>query len=391
MIRSFALRALVFFLPLVVYLASSTGVVVYSGELMPLRDVAVLQTGAAPVLYGRAYRVNFFAFKLIATQIRKPQVLMLGSSHVMQFRSQFLNKQSAAFYNGGGAIHNLSEIHEFLYHLDGSRMPQVLMLGLDAAWYNTTGIDGFSERTVGDPVDDESWPPTYRLMNLSKEAFGDVLSGKIRLGQVLAKTEPIHGVQAIGLNAIVNGVGFRNDGSVQSGTSILHHPTAQEVEQDGLKLMSVNMNYYSRGDHVVESRLNETENLLRYAKDRNIFVIAFSPPFAPSLYAHMMVDGGYQYLPELALRLKALFEQYHFAYFDFSNAAALGATDDEMIDEGHASELLSLKMYIRMLEDLPEVLGKYSDLTYLQQVLEQPGLDRFDLFADYLSAKQEAK
>lgn len=349
---------------------------------MPLREVALVQAGSTPVLYGRAYRVNFFAYKLIAAQIRMPKVLILGSSHVMQFRSQFFNKQPAAFYNAGGAIHNLSEIQEFLSNLAPAQTPEVLILGLDQAWFNAHGASGFSERRVGDPIDEEYWPPTDRLMNLSKEAFSDVLAGKIRLNGLLNRTEPAYGAQAIGLNAIVHGVGFRNDGSLQWGPAILKLPSLTDRLRPGIDQMNANTFYYARAEHVVESRINEVEALLRYAAHRNIYVIAFSPPFAPTMYRRMMNDSGYQYLPEMASRLAELFVSYRFTYFDFSDAASVGAVDDDMLDDSHPSEFVCLQMYIRMLRSAPNILGRFSDWAFLQDILQRRGLNRFDLFAD---------
>jgi hypothetical protein len=381
--RALFLRRIAFFcLPVMLFLASSTGVVVYAGELMPLREVALLQAGKTSVLYGRAYRVNYFAYKLIAAQMRRPKVLVLGSSHVMQIRSQFFNKQPTTFYNAGGAIHNLTEIQEFLKYLVPGQTPEVLIVGLDQAWFNGHGAAGFSERRVGDPIDEEYWPPTDRLMNMSKAAFSDVLAGKIPIGGLLNRSEPAYRVQAIGLNAIVHGTGFRNDGSLQWGPGLTGLPPLADRLKPGIDQMNANTFYYSRSEQIVDSRIHEVETLLKYASARKIYVIGFSPPFAPTMYRRMMDDGGYQYLPKLSSRLAALFVRYGFNYFDFTDAASVGAVDDDMLDDSHPSEYVCLQLYVRMLESAPSILGRFSDLAVLQSVSRQPGINRFDLFAD---------
>ena len=80
----------------VAYVVVTSAIAFYGGEFTPLRQVAAEQAEQTPLLYGRAYRDNLFAYKLISAQYRKAEVLVLGSSRVQQFRSLLFNKNSTA-------------------------------------------------------------------------------------------------------------------------------------------------------------------------------------------------------------------------------------------------------------------------------------------------------
>src|SRR5207248_547269 len=115
-----------------------------------------------------------------------------------------------------------------------------------------------------------------------------------------------------------------------------------------------------------QTALNELDGILKYAKEHGIFVIGFAPPYAPTIYGEMMADGKHTYIPKEITALQEMFKRYEFGYFDFSDATQLGATEEDMVDSFHASEFINLRMYLRMLTTLPDVLGPYSDLAYLQ-------------------------
>jgi hypothetical protein len=126
--------------------------------------------------------------------------------------------------------------------------------------------------------------------------------------------------------------------------------------------------------------LDEVEALLTFARARGIDVVGFAPPYAPGLYRMMEEDGRHTYRAKSALRLAAAFERQGFRFFDFSDAAAVGAGDDDMFDGFHASEFVCLKMYLAMLESLPETLGRHSDLASLRERASAPRLHRLLAF-----------
>jgi hypothetical protein len=380
--KPFLIRLLLFFVPLLAYATSTTGVAAYSGEFLPLRQVVALQQGEAPVLYGRAYRDNYFAFKLLSTKARKPEVLSIGSSRMLEFRSMFFNRKSSAFYNAAHAAQSIYAVHQFLMALESSELPKVLIISLDQPWFNASSRFSVAP-TAADPVDDETTLDFTHVANVGRNVTVDTVTRKIKLSQIMRRTEPVHGAQAVGLNAIVNGMGFRNDGSYQYGTDIINPPSFASRMEEGFNDLRDNVDsHFIAGADLSQAALDELELILQFARANDMFVIGFAPPYAPTIYGQMMADGKHSYIPKEITAIQALFKRYEFGYFDFSDAAQLGATEDDMVDSFHASEFINLRMYLQMLSALPDVLSPYSDAAFLQPLAQQPPSNRFELFGN---------
>jgi hypothetical protein len=380
--KRFLIQLLVYLVPLTVYVLSTSGAAAYAGEFYPLRQIAALQAGSTPVLYGRAYRDNYFSYKLIATKLRRPEVLSIGSSRMLEFRSMFFNKKSSAFYNAAHSAQSIYQVHDFLEALDQSELPKVLIISLDHPWFNAASR--YAAPPSGpEQVDDESMPDFIHAADVSRSVAVDVASRKLKVDRLLAHKDPVYGVQAYGLNAIVNGMGFRNDGSYQYGGDILNPPGFGDKMREGFKDLRQNIDsHFVGGDELSRQGLDELELILKFARAHGIFVIGFSPPYAPTIYREMMSDGRHTYITQEVMALQDLFKRYGFAYFNFSDAAQLGATEEDMVDSFHASEFINLRMYIQMLTALPKVLGPYSDLKFLKPLAVTPPKSRFELFGN---------
>jgi len=100
--KPFWLKLCLFALPFVLAFVALTGILIYSGESMPLAMVVAMQQGETPVLYRPRYGNRDLTFKLMSVEARHPEVLALGSSRVLQFRSVFFNLDTSVFYNGAG-------------------------------------------------------------------------------------------------------------------------------------------------------------------------------------------------------------------------------------------------------------------------------------------------
>jgi hypothetical protein len=138
---------------------------------------------------------------------------------------------------------------------------------------------------------------------------------------------------------------------------------------------------YVYGDTVSAARLAELEELLRWCSDRSITVIGFLPSYMPTLYPQMTADGKHTYAAKLDDALAPLLARYGGDFFDFSDGAALGATDDDFFDGWHASERINLRMYRQMLAALPDLLGQYSDAAALQAA-DAGASDTFAVFGN---------
>lgn len=375
-IPRFLLKLALYALPFAVPFVLLCGFMVYTGESMPLRMVAQMQLSEQPVLYRPRYGNRDLEFKTISANLRQAEILTLGSSRVLQFRAQFFNRQPRQFYNAGAPAWTLDQVQALLAGL--TYTPRIVILGIDQSWFNDAVVPETFEPQVSD---------FQHLFAANRSLMQQIVDGTIGkedfdIGRYLARREPGHGGLALGLRAIRDGHGFRNDGSEQYGDFLVAHWLyPQNERQRHLDNVRDGREMYAYGDTVSAARLAQLEALLRLCDERGITVIGFLPPFMPTLYQQITTDGNHTYLDALDPALAALFARYHFPYFDFTDGAALDAADDDFFDGWHASERIYLRLYARMLATEHELLGAYSDLAYLQAA-DASAADTFEVFGD---------
>ena len=377
--RSFWWKLGLYLAPVALYVAITWGIATWAGELTPLVDVARRQA-TSPLLYGRAYRDNYFAFKLISVRERRPELLVVGSSRTMQFRSGLANRRPEAFYNAGGASQSLAEMRRFVELAVSAVRPRVVILGLDQWWFNPKHSHGPAASRVAEQIDDETTVASARALNMGRFVVRDLVLGKIPPAALLVRRDPVSDVEAMGMNAIVNGNGFRTDGSWQYGALATRPASVEERLREGFARLRADRDHFSGADHVDRAVVDELEQLLEWSGRRGVFVFGVSPPYAPSVYARMAAGGRHGYLGEMAAALRAAFARHGFVYLDVTDGGALHARDDDMIDGFHASELIYLRIYRALVAAGADVLEPYSDAATLTRLASAVPAGRLDVF-----------
>lgn len=342
---------------------------------MPLSQVVQIQMGEEPVLYRPRFGNRDPEYKLLATNTRQPEVVAVGSSRILQFRSVFFNRNRQEFYNAAGPAWQLEHVIWLIENLNYA--PRVLIVSLDHPWFN--------DAYPGDPFQPSLEPTSDfdHIFMVNRNVMQSILDGEpLDIREMLARREPGYGGLALGLRAIRDGHGFRNDGSEQYGDFfIARHLYPENERARHLSMLENGQDMYVRGSEVSESALEQVEALLQYCDERNIFVIGFLPSYMPTLYQQMIAGGQHQYVEALPERLAPLFENHGFAFFDFSNGSVLHATDGDFIDGWHASERMNLRLYTDMVRALPDLLGVYSDVSWLSST-DASAVDTFNVFGN---------
>ena len=142
----FLLRLALYALPFAIPFVLLSGFLIYTGEAMPLWMVAQMQMGDAPVLYRPRYGNRDLDFKTLSANLRQPEIMTVGSSRVLQFRSLFFDKQPRAFYNAGAPAWQLEQVRQLLDGLTFT--PRILIVGLDQPWFNEA-YSGDADRPAG--------------------------------------------------------------------------------------------------------------------------------------------------------------------------------------------------------------------------------------------------
>ncbi len=365
----FTLKLILFALPFALFMAVLTAFLIHIGEAMPLAWVVRIQQGSdVPVLYRPQYGNRDVDFKRLSIEARQPQVVVVGSSRVLQMRGGLLTEQPEAFYNAGAPAWQFEQVEALVYGLDSDALPDVLLLGLDQVWFN----DAYEGDVLPPMVDDfmHLWQIDQAV---AKGLAEDVVAGRpLTLEQWMARDDPGDGGAgiALGIKAIENGHGFRWDGSERYGDFLvgrfLHQPTER---QRHLEWMYSGQQMYVYGETPSEAMLQRLDALLRWCAERGITVIGFTPPFAPTLYHEMQQRGSHGYLFALMPRLDAAFAKYGYRFFDFSDGARFGS-DDDFFDGWHGSERIYLRLYVALVESLPDLLGRYTDVDTLRMLYD---------------------
>lgn len=367
----------VFLLPFVLAFCILTGLMMYVGESMPLSWVVGRQQAEA-VLYRPKYGNRDQQFKTLSVNTRRPEVLALGSSRILQFRAGFFNRKPDTFYNAAAPAWTLTQAADLLYSLDRRALPRVLILAMDPPWFN----DAYAAGEFAAPVSD-----IEHLFLVDRSVLQDAIRGEPfdRAGfentAYFRREEPGgSGALALGMRAIRDGHGFRSDGSEQYGDFLIARWLWQPQQRENhMEMMRRGEQMYVYGDKVSETSLSLLSGLLDFAAHHDITVIGFMPSYAPQLWQEMLARGNHTYITALIPRLRDLFVAHDFTLFDFSDGASTATVDEEFFDGWHASELSNLRLYLTMLDGLPDILGPYSDQEVLSRIAAQAA-DTWDVF-----------
>ncbi|MEL6407032.1 MAG: hypothetical protein AAFR81_21855 [Chloroflexota bacterium] len=377
--KRFWLRLVFFVLPVAIPFLIVTGSLAYIGESMPLAEVVRLQDGTMPVLFRPAYGNRDQDFKLMATNTYQPEILVIGSSRVLQFRGAFANLDPDALYNAAAPAWELEEVSRLLFNM--THTPEVIIIGIDYPWFNAD--------YPGDPIVE---PPTNwwsRFFVVNRTHLQEVIEGETDFDYrtLLARVEPGgSGGIALGMRAINDGHGFRNDGSEQYGDFLV----AGHLWQPNLRghhqgLFGRGEEMYTEGAQVDMEAVAQLEAILEFARDNDITLVGMLPPFMPSLWDDLYTSERHTYIPEAEIAINDLFAEYEMPLFNFSDVSALGFTDEDFFDGWHHSERVSLQMYINMASEVP-ALGQYSDLAPLQTIVDTAP-DTFRVFPFVVSGE----
>lgn len=357
LLRKIVLYSLPFALPFLLV----TGALTYVGESMPLGEVLRLQAGDTPVLYRVRYGNRDQRYKRMAVDTFQPDVMMIGSSRVLQFRSDFMNLNPDAFYNAAAPAWQLEEISRLLYTMN--HRPDIIILGIDDAWFNAD--------YAGDPIVQAPTSDFDRFFIVNRTFIQNLLAGETLDVRKLLSREELGGSGgiAIGSRAIVDGHGFRNDGSEQYGDFLV----AQHLWQPNMR--GLHMGWFEEGaemyvqGHVVDDEaLQQLRAILDFAQENDILAVGFYPPYMPSLWQQIESSQDHSYLREATAQVESLFAEYSFPYFDYHNGADVGATDEDFFDGWHPSERIAAQIFINIARDVPQ-LQAYSDLEMLQEIV----------------------
>jgi len=355
---------LIFIFPILVFFLSR--------EYYPISEVVANQAKKPDIVYGASYSFLDRSYKKSLMVSRQPEVIALGSSRIMQLRQEFFIEPNK-FTNAGGGALGLDEMVKFIQELPSDHRVKLIILDLDQEVFKPLSF----------VVQNEAEKPNGILKWLStdwKRVYLDYFYGKFSLKQLFQRSMA---TENIGLNSLINGNGFRADGSYQYG-KMLSNPNHQSNLVTELSIVSSaierDRGSFLYGDKISPTAISSLNDILKLATERNIDVVGFLPPYPNQFYQQIArVDDVYQKnMTSLPKEIDHVFSQYHFNFYDFSDIKILGASDQEFVDPQHGTDKLFLRLAIYMAERDP-LLSKYFDLERLNKTLRETKGDYLQL------------
>lgn len=354
--NSFLLRFLKFiWVPLIIF-SIPFYIIEFSGEGASLKEAIYKQEQDSSLLIAYAFSYIDPYLKAEKAKRVKSDILILGTSRTMQFRSFFFNP-AYSFYNAGGGITHIHELYNFL--ICTQVKPQLLIIGLDQYFFNPywKNINILSTN-----YEYKSSLITVLLRNMLK-IYKRLIKGEIKLSS-------LNDNRNIGFLARTKGDGFRIDGSYfynqiincpYSSKDYMFHNTYANIKEGSHR--------FEYSDSIDCNSIKVLNKLLSYCHNHSIKVVAYLPPYAPSVMKYMNRTGMYSYLYQIYPALLPLFKHYDYSLFDFSDGNIIGSMDTEFLDGFHGSEKTYLRMLIEMTKQDNTLLPYLQDTVKLKQLI----------------------
>jgi hypothetical protein len=288
-----------------------------------------------------------FLYKLALYEKWKPDILVLGSSRVLQLRAAFFSK---TMVNAGRAMPSLHGGYHFLARALEIAPPKLLIIGLDSWWFNAAA----QEPRV--PIEEPDWFNKNQSNPAMKLIF-KIIRGEIGVESLALAELRCH----VGVSAIRHNTGFDAYGSFWYTDLIVGDRSSADTGfGDTLDRIEQGHKRFQYGGAVAEAHLSNLRKIIDLAESAGVEVRLFLPPFAQPIAARFEeMRDNYGYFFELRRRLVE-----EFGALDFSDPAALRAEGCEFIDGFHGGPVV----YARV----------------LQKMAEQPGFPRNMLASDVI-------
>ena len=369
--RAFLIKTVLFMLPLAMIIAPPLVVLGLSGEYYPVRSLVALSQSAHRILIAEGYSNYVQEYQYTEVVDRTPALVFLGTSRVGEFRSVFVADPNQA-YNAAHSVAALSDFRHFIQ--DVPTPPQVVVAGMDQYFFDPADAKN-TTITRPDPFTTHSawWDPFFESLfrNVGwMKVYGDYAQDKFDFSQVFA---PAADPTLIGLRARATGDGTTNDGSDYYGSII----TSTDKQSKALKsihtlaaaISEVSGDEY--GDSISPEALAEVRAFLAAARERHVTVIGFLPPVSHEVYTKLRQHAEAPYadtVSTLGPTLQALYREFGYDFYDFSDITTFNSSDGEMVEAKHGGEKMYLRMFITMAHASP-ALRTLTDLPYLERQL----------------------
>ena len=367
--RLFIRDAAMFLLPLVLVLVGSIYMLVRLGEFTKNETILTWHADGVSYRYGKNYIPSPTEVKDEILRAYPPDVIVIGDSRSSQFRKEFFKDEYRFF--AWPQVGSVDDLHLYFdeFITDTTTAPDLVVLVVDHFFLLDRGIAD-RRRLAGDGIGKPRW------LQIFSRVIGDMATGKLPLRIFAQDQVPYHA----GAQAVINGVGFRNDGSLDYGNvkpNFEHEDHEDYQFKYYLRLTERGIGNLKQGDTPSDEALQVFEAFLQRARESNIHVVVILPPFAPTIYREMQrPENHYGYIPKAAARVASLTKKYGHAFGDFTNPEILSLPDTSFFDGIHQGEAANARILLEIART-DTTLATYLDEERLNDHLRDLGDARY--------------
>ncbi len=260
-----------------------------------------------------------------------------------------VRRSGDSFYNAGGILNSLRDLHDFSVTLPSSVTPAVLLIGLDPWWFNEQVAPAFSfadeiAKGAGFSFDEHVMALRWLFINPQVAAH-----------QARLALRPDDN-RAIGIAARETGGGFRFDGSHKSRLptprteqewAFVDRETPPVIE----RVRSGTGNFPPADQPFTGPRGVARRGSRRISDQTRVGHRLSATVFVRSARAARVRSAASILLGRLPARDPELFRKHGFPLFDASATASVGLDDRAMSDGFHAEETFQARVVRALLQD----------------------------------------
>ncbi|HCC06241.1 TPA: hypothetical protein DEP94_02715 [Candidatus Nomurabacteria bacterium] len=349
----FIKKIIIFLFPIILLFIFPAMVIFYGREFYSIKEVVATQKEFSQTIFGFSYvSTLFFPYKNLLFREQNGNVIALGTSRVMEIRKEFFIKPNS-FVNAGGAVRSLNDAEKFVNDLPNNSNLKVIFFGLDQEMLYEDLNKNSDKKELLFP---KRMIDTFSFM--SRRMYLDYFSHKFNLNTLINNSKENHN---IGISALINGDGFRYDGSyryfeAQTNKNLIEDVNKRIQEKVGVIKKENNQNYNSK-NKILEENLKKLSLFLKLCQEKGILVVGFAPPFPQSVYSQMYEGSGIykEMVIDNIKKEQDIFRKNNALFFDFSSTLSFGGKDTEFVDEIHGTDKMYARMILFMVENDKEL------------------------------------
>lgn len=342
-----------------------------NNELISIEETLSAQQESNSSLYflRKDFSSNLNTYKVKAINKFKPEILVLGTSRVLEFRDIMFAPYGDKFYTAGGSAINIYDIKAYIDHFKNGTIhkPKLIIIGLDF-WLLKKKRK--KEETW---LKSELYKDDAISINGHQNAFKFLIKSL-----VIRKKKPSLVTENRGIGAFgKGGFGYRKDGSVNYRYFIDDYiKNPQYVDREippiieRIKNNLIPFNLPFEIDPEKEKILFQS---IKQAQEENIEVAIFFPPFSNECFQELEKSTHHEkWWTYYKTTLKDKIKKQSVDIIDSSSPSMVGLDDRYMIDGYHPSEVLVTHIFLKRLRqgNLNSKILRQIDKENLQQLLD---------------------